>query len=164
MSSLPHTFPLLAGHAYPIRTARPILASLHASYIVERCHVDACCSTADVNSYKQPALGHHVQRCKCNQPWSCACLYAHDQTRPSSFLLQICLAQCLCPCVQAQCPSRDARATSTRIKWNYLKIIGLHRTTKKSHLLRDGITNESLHKFIWSQSNPTHWKKTRSEN
>ena len=91
MSGLPHTFPLLAGHAYPVRTARPILASLHASYIVECCHVDACCSTADVNSYKQPAPGHHVQRCKCNQPWSCACLYAHDQTRPSSSsLLQIC--------------------------------------------------------------------------
>jgi len=102
MSSLPHTFPLLAGHAYPVRTARPILASLHASYIVKRCHVDACCSTADVNSYKQPAPGHHVQRCKCNQPWSCACLYAHDQTRTASFLLQICQAQCLCICIQAQ--------------------------------------------------------------
>ena len=103
MSGLPHTFPLLAGYAYPVRTARPILASLHASYIVERCHVDACCSTADVNSYKQPAPGHHVQRCKCNQPWSCACLYVHDQTRPSSSsILQICQAQCLCTYIQAQ--------------------------------------------------------------
>jgi len=66
-------------------------------------------------------------------------------------------------CKSAKCNAFVPRA-GTRIKWNYLKIIGLHRTTKKSHLLRDGITNESLHKFIWSQSNPTHWKKTRSEN
>jgi len=37
-----------------------------------------------------------ITRCKCNLPWPCACLYAHDQTRPSLFLLQICQVQCLC--------------------------------------------------------------------
>ena len=80
-----------------VRTiAHLIYASPHASYIVECCHVDACCSMVVVNSYKQPSPSHHVQRCKSNQPWPCACLYAHDQTRPSSFLLQICQVQCLC--------------------------------------------------------------------
>ena len=66
--------------------------------------VNACCSIVIVNSHKPPAPDHHVQRCKCNQSWSCACLYAHDQTRPSSFLLQVCQVQCLCTCIQAQYP------------------------------------------------------------
>ena len=39
--------------------------------------------------------------------------------------------------------SGDARATCTCLKSNGLKVIGLHRTTtKKYHLLRDGITQQ----------------------
>ena len=30
--------------------------------------IDACCSIAVVNVHKPPAPGHHVQRCKSNQP------------------------------------------------------------------------------------------------